>query len=97
MYLARARCTVRDWRLEDAPALSKHADNRKIWINVRDRFPSPYTIEDAEQWVRHCARALPATDFAVEVDGEVAGTTRQLRVTLEPGCLLVRVPAGNDG
>ncbi len=73
MYLARARCTVRDWRLEDAPALSKHADNRKIWVNVRDRFPSPYTIEDAEQWVRHCARALPATDFAVEVDGEVAG------------------------
>ena len=32
-----------------------------------------------------------------EVDGEVAGTTRQLRVTLEPGCLLARVPAGNDG
>ena len=32
-----------------------------------------------------------------EVDREVAGTTRQLRVTLEPGCLLVRVPAGNDG
>ncbi len=32
-----------------------------------------------------------------EVDGEVAGTTRQLRVTLEPGCLLVRVPARNDG
>jgi YegS/Rv2252/BmrU family lipid kinase len=32
-----------------------------------------------------------------EVDGEVAGTTRQLRVTLEPGCLLVRVPAENDG
>ena len=32
-----------------------------------------------------------------EVDGEVAGTTRQLRVTLEPGSLLVRVPARNDG
>jgi diacylglycerol kinase family enzyme len=31
-----------------------------------------------------------------EVDGEVAGTTRQLRVTLEPGCLLVRSPARND-
>jgi YegS/Rv2252/BmrU family lipid kinase len=28
-----------------------------------------------------------------EVDGEVAGTTRRLRVTLEPGRLLVRVPA----
>jgi YegS/Rv2252/BmrU family lipid kinase len=28
-----------------------------------------------------------------EVDGEVAGSTRQLRVTVEPGRLLVRVPA----
>jgi diacylglycerol kinase family enzyme len=32
-----------------------------------------------------------------EVDGEVAGTTRQLRVALEPGRLLVRVPARHDG
>jgi YegS/Rv2252/BmrU family lipid kinase len=32
-----------------------------------------------------------------EADGEVAGTTRQLRVTLAPGCLLVRVPASKDG
>lgn len=32
-----------------------------------------------------------------EVDGEVAGTTRRLRITLQPGCLLVRVPARNDG
>jgi ribosomal-protein-alanine N-acetyltransferase len=73
MYLVRPCCIVRDWRVEDAPALSRHADNRKIWANVRDRFPSPYTIEDAEQWVRHCTRALPATDFAIDVDGEVAG------------------------
>jgi RimJ/RimL family protein N-acetyltransferase len=73
MYLAGRCCTVRDWRTEDAPALSRHANNRKIWANVRDRFPSPYTIEDAEQWVRHCTRALPATDFAVEVSGGVVG------------------------
>jgi YegS/Rv2252/BmrU family lipid kinase len=32
-----------------------------------------------------------------EVDGEVAGTTRQLRVTLQPGRLLVRVPAETAG
>ena len=32
-----------------------------------------------------------------EVDGEVAGTTRQLKITLKPGCLLVRVPARNHG
>ena len=29
-----------------------------------------------------------------EVDGELAGSTRRLRITLEAGSLLVRVPAG---
>jgi diacylglycerol kinase (ATP) len=32
-----------------------------------------------------------------EVDGEVAGTTRQLRVTVQPGRLLVRVPVRTAG
>ncbi len=31
-----------------------------------------------------------------EVDGEVVGTTRQLRIAVNPDCLLVRVPARND-
>jgi ribosomal-protein-alanine N-acetyltransferase len=73
MYLVRPTCIVRDWHVEDASALAKHANNRRIWLMVRDRFPSPYTIEDAEHWVRHCVRALPATDFAIEVDGEASG------------------------
>jgi ribosomal-protein-alanine N-acetyltransferase len=73
MHLTRSATTVRTWRADDAPALARNANNRKIWINVRDRFPSPYTIEDAEGWVRHCARAMPSTDFAIEVDGEAAG------------------------
>ncbi len=73
MYLVRPNCILRDWRIEDAPSLARHADNKKIWVNVRDRFPSPYTLEDAEHWVRHCLRALPATDFAIEVGGEVVG------------------------
>ena len=73
MYLVRPTCIVRDWRVEDASSLARHANNRRIWLMVRDRFPSPYTIEDAEHWVHHCVRALPATDFAIEVDGESSG------------------------
>jgi RimJ/RimL family protein N-acetyltransferase len=73
MYLARPTSIVRDWRLDDAPLLARHADNRRVWMNLRDRFPSPYTIEDAEHWVRHALRALPATDFAIEVEGQAVG------------------------
>ncbi len=73
MYLVRPACVLRNWRQDDAPALARNADNPRIWANLRDRFPSPYTLEDAESWVRHAVRALPATDFCLEVDGEAAG------------------------
>jgi RimJ/RimL family protein N-acetyltransferase len=73
MYLIRGTCIVREWQAEDAPAIVRHADNRNIWATVRDRFPSPYTIADAQAWIRHCARTTPSTDFAIDVDGEAVG------------------------
>jgi RimJ/RimL family protein N-acetyltransferase len=73
MWLSFPGGTVRDWRLDDAPSLAQHADDRRVWANLRDRFPHPYTLEDATAWVRHCARMVPATDFAIEVDGEAVG------------------------
>jgi RimJ/RimL family protein N-acetyltransferase len=64
---------LRWWRSDDAPALARHADNRKVWANLRDRFPSPYTIEDADAWVRHCTREVPATNFVIDIGGEAVG------------------------
>jgi [ribosomal protein S5]-alanine N-acetyltransferase len=64
---------IRAWRVDDAVALVRHANNRRVWANLRDRFPSPYTMEDADGWLRHCARTVPATDFAIEVEGESVG------------------------
>ena len=35
---------IRPWRREDAAALVKYANNRKVWLNLRDAFPqSLYT------------------------------------------------------
>jgi [ribosomal protein S5]-alanine N-acetyltransferase len=66
-------CRVRGWRPTDAASLARHADNRKIWRNVRDHFPSPYTLDDAERWIDDSVAAAPVTQFAIEVDGEAAG------------------------
>ena len=73
MELELPGCRIRSWRAGDEAALSRHADNRKIWLNVRDRFPHPYTLADAEAWVARAAAAVPETQFALEVDGEAAG------------------------
>lgn len=74
MELALGGCRIRSWRREDVSALSRHADNRKIWLNVRDHFPHPYTLADADLWIdRVLTSGQPETQFAIEVDGEAAG------------------------
>lgn len=64
---------IRSWQAGDAPSLARHANNRKIWLQVRDRFPHPYTLEAAEGWVTLAPAADPETQFAIEVNGEAAG------------------------
>ena len=65
---------IRDWRLEDAPHLAKYADNRKIWINLRDGFPSPYTIRDAECFLARSIKLEPPTVFAIATPKEAIGS-----------------------
>jgi len=68
-----SRCTVRPWAEGDAAALVRHADDREVWRNLRDRFPYPYTEADAEVWLTWALMQDPVTHFAIEVDGEAAG------------------------
>lgn len=72
MELRLATCTLRSWRDGDEPSLARHANDRRVWRNLRDRFPHPYTADDAAQWVR-MARLLSDSQFAVEVDGAAVG------------------------
>ena len=71
--LVLKRCTIRPWRLDRAESLARHANNRKIWLSVRDLFPHPYTIQDAHEFIRRATVEEPATRFCVEVEGVAAG------------------------
>ncbi len=73
MEIRLTRCTIRDWRVGDEDAIVRHANNRKLWRNMRDSFPHPYTRADAEWWVRYASSTNPVTNFAIEVDGEAVG------------------------
>jgi RimJ/RimL family protein N-acetyltransferase len=73
MKLTLERCTVRPWRLDDAGSLVRHANNRKVWIALRDIFPHPYTIEDADTFLRSVINSEPVTLFCVEANGGAVG------------------------
>jgi hypothetical protein len=47
VQLALKTCVVRSWKASDVEPLARHADNHKIWINLRDAFPHPYATRDA--------------------------------------------------
>ena len=67
-------CIVRSVRLGDAPSIARHADNRRIWANLRDAFPSPYTLADGKRFVRTAIAQDPETHFVIEAADEVVGT-----------------------
>jgi [ribosomal protein S5]-alanine N-acetyltransferase len=67
-------CRLRPFRLEDAVSIASHADDRGVWLNLRDRFPHPYTLEDAQSWIEYALSESLITDFAIEVNGEAVGS-----------------------
>ena len=73
MTLHGTRCIVRPWRLADAPALARYANNINIAKQLRDRFPHPYTLGAARQFLAQIVALEPVRNFAIEVDGESAG------------------------
>jgi ribosomal-protein-alanine N-acetyltransferase len=64
---------IREWRHEDAADLARLADDREIWLGLRDLFPHPYGIGDALAFIALAGRMDPQTFFAIEVDGALAG------------------------
>jgi RimJ/RimL family protein N-acetyltransferase len=74
VQLILERCIVRSWRPSDVESLARHADNRKIWINLRDAFPHPYTNRDARDFIRTALQRTPETTFAIAVNEEAVGS-----------------------
>jgi [ribosomal protein S5]-alanine N-acetyltransferase len=65
-----SRSTHRDWHRSDEPSLLRHANNRNVWPNLRDRFHRPSTAADAEALISIESMESPVPDFAIVVDAE---------------------------
>lgn len=75
MILKGKLCILRPWVRDDIWELASLANNRKIFENLRDFFPHPYTYRDSATWVEYCIRNNdPVTHFAIESDHCLAGS-----------------------
>lgn len=73
MRLQGTRCLVRQWRMEDAEALVRHADNINVARQLRDRFPHPYTRANASIFLKAATSAAEPSNLAIVVDDEAVG------------------------
>ncbi len=51
MIIQKEKFTLRSWKIDDFISLAENANNKKIWDNVRDYFPCPYTKKDAMNFI----------------------------------------------
>ncbi|NOY56775.1 MAG: GNAT family N-acetyltransferase [Actinobacteria bacterium] len=74
MKLDTGSCTLRPWLSTDRDRLAAIANDRRIWRNMTDLFPHPYTIDDAADWIAKCSQeGDPQFNFAIVVESAVVG------------------------
>lgn len=66
-------CVLEPWSERHIPGAVAVANDPRVSAGLTDRFPFPYTLDDARTWVDTCAGQRPPTHFAIVVDGVVAG------------------------
>jgi ribosomal-protein-alanine N-acetyltransferase len=64
---------IRDWGRKDARSIAKYANNRDIAMWLRDGFPCPYTLGDAEAFLSAVSRQNLRTAFAIATADEAIG------------------------
>ncbi|MBN2246470.1 MAG: GNAT family N-acetyltransferase [Candidatus Aminicenantes bacterium] len=74
MKLEFGEYQIRQWEDRDASTLAKYANNRKIWLNLRDVFPHPYTLSDAKEFIKRVKAQNPRTVFAIASQSEAIGS-----------------------
>ena len=69
-------CTIRPWRISDAPDLAAAINNKKVLDNLRDGLPYPYTVKDAEEYINAMLQADPDKTFAfaITLDDKAIGS-----------------------
>jgi len=82
---------LRVWEKEDAQTLAALANNKNIWNNVMDIFPSPYTVMDALRWINKESSTMPITRFAIEYNQLLVGG---IGITLQDGIYRCSVELG---
>jgi alcohol dehydrogenase/propanol-preferring alcohol dehydrogenase len=73
LELSGKLCRLRSYRSRDASALCAVADDFEVARWMTRRFPHPYALHDAEEWIATATADARGQILAIEVEGTIAG------------------------
>jgi RimJ/RimL family protein N-acetyltransferase len=73
VILQEGNILLRPLRIEDQEAVATLANNKKVWNNLRDLIPHPYTRADAAQFIGLTQQESPQLTFAILCDEHLCG------------------------
>lgn len=65
--------SLRKLRPEDRWQLAEQANNKKIWDNLRDQMPHPFSLEDADRFIELKKDQEHDYVFVIEQDNQLCG------------------------
>lgn len=68
--------TLRPWQQRDCHQLCRYANNEKIAANLKDSFPYPYRLSDAEAYIAYTRQVDPEKEliYAIVVGNQAVGS-----------------------
>jgi len=68
-----SQVSIKAMQIQDAERLALLGNNKKIWDNLRDYIPHPYTLQDANDFIEMLSKSEPLTTFGIFYDDELVG------------------------
>lgn len=65
--------SIRNWETSDAERLAEIANNFAIAKWLTNKYPYPYSLDDAKAFIASASEADPSSIFAITHDNEVIG------------------------
>jgi RimJ/RimL family protein N-acetyltransferase len=67
------KVSIRSLNDADRTQLALLANNKKIWDNLRNHMPHPYSSEDAQDFIETTKKEKPQENFAIDYEGKFCG------------------------
>ena len=75
MELTAGIYRLRPFAPSDRERLAEAANDKRIWRNLTNLFPHPYSLQDADEWIELCAQhGEPTRNFVIALDGDLVGS-----------------------